>query len=208
MTSSPTAEDRINAREPLPARTLNEVRYYLMVVPCPLCGKGPRELTTEREDEQIGRPIRLEWVCSHCHRTQSLAVQLQQDSGADDDPECINPTDQPSRIIDLAQWLSLFYLMVESAARDEAKPAVRRKGYRAMLCLLEALKFYEDDELPPERAFFTEATAAVFREHPERFAKQRLRDLKEKLPAADTMRRRLVREEGGRQRRWWAFWRR
>jgi len=207
--SSPTAEDRIHPPEPLPARTLNEVRYYLMAVPCPLCGKGPRELTPAREDARTGRPIRLEWVCTHCRRTQSLAVQLRQDRAAgNEDPECINPTEQPSRIVDLAQWLSLFYLMVESAAGDKAKPAVRRKGYRALLCLLEALKFYEDDELPPERAFFSEATAAVFREHPERFAKQRLRDLKDKLPAANTMRRRLVREEGKKRKRWWAFWRR
>ncbi|GAG20851.1 unnamed protein product, partial [marine sediment metagenome] len=120
----------------------------------------------------------------------------------------ISPTAEPSKIIDLAQWLSLFYMLAESAAEGDSPVATRRRGYQAALCLAEALKFYGDDQLPPASAFFTPATAEVFRQHPERFARQRLRDIQAKLPALSTMAGHVDRDEGAAKKRWWQFWRR
>ncbi len=195
--------------EPLQAHTLNEVRYYLMVAPCPSCGKGPRDLDEVESPIQPGRPSTIRTRCKHCNQAQDLLAVCQvAPSDLGSDTECINPTDSPSRIIDLGQWLSLFYLLVESAAAEKIKPAVRLKGYMGTLCLMEALKFYGDNELPPEQAFFSEATAGIFHEHPEKFAKQRLRDMQSKLPAASKMRSHLVRDEGHTRRRWWKFWQR
>ena len=104
--------------------------------------------------------------------------------------------------------MSLFYLLVESAAKEDAPTATRRTGYRAALCLAEALKFYGDDELPPRSAFFTETSARAFSEHPENFAKQKLRDMQSKLPPIAKMARRVARDEASPRPKWWRFWRR
>jgi hypothetical protein len=188
--------------EPLQAHSVNEARYYLRVTPCPSCGKGPWVLDAPTAD---GDEAAFKGRCSHCETEQEFRFRCGPSDAGDD--ETINPTDRSSEIVDLAQWISLFYALIESAARTQSRPEARRLGYRAALCLAEALKFYGDDELPPASAFFTDATAEAFREHPERFARQRLRDMRSKLPSMGTMARRVRSDEKPR-RRWWQFWRR
>jgi len=191
--------------EPLRAHTINEVRYYLMVNPCRLCGKGPQEIVSGADEIRPGTPATVGARCKHCRQLQSINVLCQ---NAPADADAINPTAEPSRIVDLGQWLSLFYLLLESAAAEKSRTATRRGGYQAMLCLSEALKFYGDNELPPEEAFFAEATAAIFRRHPEKFARQKLRDMQSKLPAPAKMAARVAGDQLRRKRRWWQFWNR
>jgi hypothetical protein len=195
--------------EPLQAHTLNEVRYYLMVTPCQACGKGPWEVLTPN-GTAAAEPVGLARArCRHCGAEREFRFRCDAPSPTHGvEAETINPTDEPSRIVDLGEWLSLFYLLIEAAASQESKPATRREGYRAALCLAEALKFYGDDELPPASAFFSERSAAAYRQHPESFARQRLRDMQAKLPKLDAMHRRLQREDRGGRRGWWRFWRR
>ena len=156
-----------------------------------------------------GGVVRLRARCTHCGREREFAFRCGHVTGGNGlESETINPTDEPSAIIDVAQWLSLFYLLIETAASEGSRAACRRAGYRAALCLDEALKFYREGGEPPASAFFSEATASVFREHPEKYSRCRLREMQGKLPSRPTMARRLARDEGAARRRWWQFWRR
>ena len=143
--------------EPLQAHSVNEARYYLKVTPCPACGKGPWEVDEQPSDG--GEGAAFNGHCRHCGAKQEFRFRCAKGRGDTGDDEVINPTDEPSTLVDLRQWLSLFYALIEAATREPSRPEARRIGYRAALCLAEALKFYGDDELPPESAFFTETTA-------------------------------------------------
>jgi len=59
----------------------------------------------------------------------------------------------------------------------------RRNARQAALCLAEALKFHGQEELPPESAFFCEASRAAYRANPANYARTRLRELQALLPA-------------------------
>jgi len=193
--------------EPLQAYTINEAHYYLMVTACKACGKGPWTIDATDKDPAAGI-VTLRAKCKNCQGARDFAFVCEHEvppSGPE--AEIVNPSDSPSRIIDLGQWLSLFYLLVETAAREPSRPETRRLGYRAALCLAEAMKFYTDDELPPAEAFFSPETARVFQEHPENFARQKLRNMQAKLPMLGAMARRISLDEKA-QRRWWQFWRR
>jgi hypothetical protein len=192
---------------PSRAYTLREAQYHLTVTSCPDCGKGPW-LVDSIDVRQ--RPPGLAVIHAHCKNCQArreFQFFCEHETSRDAvGTEVINPTDRPSRLVDLGQWLSLFYLLVESAASDASPAATRREGYQAALCLGEALKFYGDDELPSESAFFSETTAAIFRKHPEKFARQKLRDMQAKLPALYVMARNVARDERRNRRPWWRFW--
>ncbi len=191
----------------LQARSENEIRYYLMVMPCPACGHGHWEAgAVQREPE--GRRIEMECRCSQCGRQGRFVFDCECEMPADGpQAECINLTDKPSRIVDLGQWVSLFSLLVESAATSDTKTQTRRQSFQAAMCLAEALKFYGDDELPPQTAFFSDATRDMFREHPERFARQKLRDMQARLPSLGVMAQNVARDERRSRGRWWRFWR-
>lgn len=191
---------------PLAAHSFNETRYYLMATACGACGKGPWGIDPPQTPPDRDGMAVVEAHCEHCGRRHAFHFRCDSSTPAGGTAEQINPTDQPSRIIDLAQWLSLFYMLVESAASTNDKAATRGKGFQAALCLAEALKFYGNDELPRESAFFTEKTLAVFREHPENFARQRLRDMQVKLPALPKMARQVARDRQFARKRWWEFW--
>lgn len=194
---------------PLKAHTLNEVRYYLMVRPCPACHKGPWVSDTQLDHLRAGRPFSLKVRCQHCSHAEELLFVLEHDLWAKGpQSQIINPTDRPSTLIDLAQWLSLFYMLLESSTAQGDAAASRRHSYQAALCLAEALKFYADNELPPQSAFFSPTGQAAFREHPENFARQRLRAMQEKLPALPAMARRIHRDDWVATKKWWQFWRR
>ena len=189
------------------AKSLNEVKYYLMVRPCPACGKGPRSLSEAALAAQAGQAVVAAVHCARCGQSEELSFRCEHACPADGPgAETINPAAEPSRLVDLSQWLSLFYLLLESSWRAEGGPAVRQDGFRAALCLAEALKFYGDDELPPARAFFSPEGQAAFRDHPEKFARQRLRDMQSRLPSLPRMAQRTDRDKARRRRRWWQFW--
>ncbi len=193
--------------EPLRAYTINEARYCLMVTPCADCGSGPW-VVEEFERGGAGAAGTVRAVCKHCGARREFRFIIEHEVPEEGpEAETINPTDAASRIVDLGQWLSLFYLLVESAASDRSRSSTRRTGYQAALCLAEAIKFYTDDELPPGEAFFSPATAQVYQEHPENFPRQKLRDMQARLPTLGAMARRISLDRRAR-RRWWQFWRR
>ncbi|MFW6132973.1 MAG: hypothetical protein ACOC8F_03690 [Planctomycetota bacterium] len=194
--------------EPLRAHTINEARYWLRVAPCPQCGSGPLR-SRVAADAAAGEPITVDAECAQCGLRRGYRFVCEHGVGQSaPDAETINPTDEPSRLIDVAQWLSLFYVLIEAGARERSASATRLAGYRAALCLAEALKFYGEGELPPEEAFFSARTLQSFRDHPESFTRQRLQDRRSKLPAMGTMARRVSQDRPKRRRRWWPFGRR
>ena len=195
--------------KPLEAHSLNEIGYYLMVRPCHNCGKGPLVADDAPQAPNADRSVLVEVRCTACDHTELLRFVCDHDVPATggSDSQAINPTGSPSCIIDLGQWLSLFYLLVESAAAKPAAAEVRRVGYEAALCLVEALKFYGDDELPPESAFFLDQSREAYAAHPEKFARQKLRDMRSKLPALPVMAKRVGRDHQAGRKKWWQFWR-
>jgi hypothetical protein len=191
---------------PLKAHTPAEVDYYLMVTACGECNHGPWRIESSERDTRDARLLRVQACCAGCGAGRAFSFHCDGDSQQlGEHVEQVNLTDEPSRIIDLSQWLSLFCMLIESAAAKSDKVAARSKGFQAALCLTEALKFYGDDELPDESAFFTDETRAVFREHPEKFARQRLRDMQAKLPSLPKMAIHVRRDVKAKAKRWWRF---
>jgi len=192
---------------PLQARTFNEARYFLEVTPCPGCGNGP--LTPEPSPRpKADQPVTVTAVCGHCHGAHPFTFLCLYELPAEGiESEIINPTDEPSRLIDLGHWMSLFYSLIGIAGHLSDPAVTRRLGYQAALCLSEALKFYAPDEqLPPTEAFFTPDSQAAFRNAPENFARSRLLAMRDRLPALDRMADRIRHGQSRTPRRWWQFW--
>ncbi len=194
---------------PLTLRTPTELLYYLRVAPCARCEHGPLQLREPADQWHRGKPDRAADVrvcCAHCGQVTTLAVRWDRDAG-DDPEECINPAERPSEAVDLAQWVSLYYLFAEQADAADTPAGTRRAAGRARLCLAEALKFYDDGELPPETALFSESSRAAFEANPANYARTRLRELQAMLPVpmpghahADAP------DAAAADRPWWKFW--
>jgi hypothetical protein len=88
---------------------------------------------------------------------------------------------------------------------------MRRLNLLAGCCLDEALKFFDaDNDVPPEDAFFSDASRQQFRDRPERFTRQRIIDLRSQLPVsrATAPARPDQREPATEKKGWWPPWRR
>ncbi len=201
------------SHERLVAHSLAEVYLYLMATPCPACGKGPLEGADAKpvEDAPHSRgasDLRMTVTarCRACDDERAMEFALPEGKGTDADggPPVFNPTDQPSEIIDVAQWIALFGTITEAAGREGDREQARRLGIEAAQCLDEALKFFTDIEsdVPPPEAFRLESSKATFHEHPQLFSRQRLIGLRAKLPTLSKMRSRAA-QPHAKPRRWW-----
>lgn len=196
---------------PLAAHSLAEVYLYLMVTPCRECGRGPLrggDARAVRQDWGLGLVVDV--ACGTCQAQTRPMFEVPPDQLAaakklpPDAVATVNPTDQPSQIIDVAGWVTLFKVIVERAAKTGDKVEARKLGYEAAQCLEEALKFYDDDnDLPPDSAFFSEASRRRYRDHPDKLARSRLINLRAKLPTLDAMEKQLAHT---RKKRWWKPW--
>jgi len=181
----------------LPSRSIVERHFYLMVLACEKCGKGPFELvSTERTPEQnVDIWFTRCKKCRQGRRLQFNRSELMIDEAATAShplPE-VNPTDQPSRLIDLGQWLALFYSILSAAAEQSDRKEAQRLGYEATLCIEEALKFYHpDSDLPPADALWVESSKQRLQERPETFVRQKLIHMREKLPSLQVMRQSIT----------------
>ena len=125
----------------LHAHSPAEAEYYLKVTPCPGCAKGPWEIQVRRP-EQDARSMSAR--CQNCHIERRFEFFCPEQDPAEANPEgdVINASDEPSRIIDVGQWLSLFFFLIDSAAKSPEKAETRKISFQAAQCLDEALKFY------------------------------------------------------------------
>ena len=199
----------------LKVHSLGEAYFYLMVTMCRTCAKGPLEASRHEPVELPAGPgLKMAVRCKSCGHEQEFLFDLS-DLSPDDplspDPSDlprVNPSNQPSRVIDLAQWLTLFEAIVRAADQQDAPAESRRLGYEAAQCLEEALKFFPAEAAwPDESAFFSEQSLRRFGEHKHLFARARLVEMRSKLPSLGEMQRQLG-PRPRRKRRWWTFWRR
>jgi hypothetical protein len=190
----------------LPIHSLTEARLYIKARSCSSCGVGPLALDEAGSCYDAGQELlTVPVTCSHCGQRESVCFDTEEvdrrgpvlgmlfelrDACRQPAAQVINPTREPSRIIDVAGWLML-HTMLAGAARTAAaesmslskRAAVRRMQVEAGQCVDEALKFYdEDNDLPPREAFFSEQGFRQFLDRPELFTRQRLIELRGQFP--------------------------
>ncbi|MFQ5591796.1 MAG: hypothetical protein ACE5HE_11580, partial [Phycisphaerae bacterium] len=165
-----------------------EARLYLRVTRCTACREGPLQISQIRpvEHEAASSHVTIDTTCGRCSSSLSFAFEVPAGTASDQGEAVpqINPTAAPSRIIDVAHWLTLFGMRSEEAGRETDKTRARQLWMEVGQYLTEALKFYDDpdSDLPPPEAFFTDRSRARLRENPEHFSRQRLIGLKARLP--------------------------
>jgi hypothetical protein len=202
----------------LSSRTILERHFYLMVLSCDQCGKGPFELisTEQTPDGQVDIWYIRCKPCGQGQRLQFDQSRLVLDEAENRTNELleVNPTDQPSELMDVGQWLALFFSILNAAADEKDRKEAQRLGYEATLCMEEALKFYEQDsDLPPARAVWTENSQQRLKDHPELFVRTRLLQMREKLPSIHVMRKAMINtipkpenDDGQKKKHWWHTW--
>jgi hypothetical protein len=181
----------------LPARSGPERHFYLMVLPCPQCGQGPSELVSTEQTPEGHVDV---WYvrCKACGQGQRLffdrsCLAVEEGTSAAGALPEVNPTDQPSRLIDAGQWLALFYRILSAASEEKNRKESQRLGYEATLCLEEALKFYRpDSDLPPAQALWMESSKKNIQDRPGMFVRQKLLQMREKLPSIQVMRQAMA----------------
>ena len=172
---------------PIHVHSVHEARLFLRVSPCGACGTGPIEPGDKEDLSKLKTP----WIvkCSACGYRFSILFVRTAGTFPDTTPTgfpIINATEIPSKVIDLNQWLALFHLLRDQAGETGDKHESRQIGSLASLCLGEGLKFFSDDpaeQIPPESAFFNEVSLRRFREHPAGFSRDRLEDLRRRMPS-------------------------
>ncbi len=201
-----------------PAHSLAEALCYLMATPCDACGKGPLRADEVGPATPFSSPlgkgknrgvseriVSIEATCAACDAATVFCFRVPADAPAFDTDAfaVVNPTDEPSRIIDVAQWIMLHQVCTESARKQSDRSRARRLNIEAARCLGEALKFYDEvsNDLPPLESLFHEASRRRFRRNPERFSRQRLVNLRAGLP---TPVRGAQSDDDG-SKRWWQW---
>lgn len=178
----------------LTAHSLSEAYFYLMVTHCSVCGEGPiqggggRLVDTDlRQTDQS--TVSIHCKCRLCEAPQDFifAIPVNLASLDLEKPNQINITSESSKIIDVAQWITLYFMLCESANHEQNieqnKSKARNLRIEARYCLEEALKFYvEDNDLPPGSAFFHEPSRERLASNPEQFSRSRLINLLASLP--------------------------
>lgn len=173
---------------PLTAHSHTEIDFFCKATPCAVCGRGPLE--RQESDEECGQAVAhtaaVRVLCKACREPSAFSFRLPPDPPSDpiSELEIINPTEEPSRIIDVSRWITLYAVLHEKSARTSAPPRKRLLELQAGQCLDEALKFYDDEEndLPPPSAFFDDSARARLRDQPQEFSRQRLINFRASLP--------------------------
>ena len=174
----------------LVAHSLNEAYLYLMVTYCSACGEGPliggggRVVETD-ETRQRDKTTAIDVTCKSCTADHTYTFIIPEDLARldPDRPNRINPTVEPSKIVDVAQWITLYRILCEAADKERNRSKARIIRIEAGFCLEESLKFYgEESELPPDAAFFHDSSRERLKKNPETFSRSRLIHLLASLP--------------------------
>lgn len=178
---------------PLVAHSLAEVYLYLLATPCASCGHGPLRggEVESGETSAEGFTFGITARCASCQMVTPWRFRLPgpPETVPANQAPVVNSTEEPSRLLDVAQWLTLYGMKTEAAEKETNKTAARKLSLEAAQCLDEALKFYEEDNnLPPPEASFHKGSRERLRDHPQHFSRQRLLHLRSKLPTPWPMR--------------------
>jgi rRNA maturation protein Nop10 len=220
---TPSTEAR---RPALVAHSLAEAHFYLMVKTCEHCGQGPLRSAASLREPGRGEGlamVTLQAKCSHCGEESWFLFEIPEPgveggAGTAGHRRRINPTEEPSRILDVPQWVTLYQIVVNAADRMADKSESRELRFDAAECLDEALRFYQaDSDLPPPEALFSDQSRQRLKDHPELYIRQALLAKREVLPSRDANFQLPTLGKGGTPdssgspapagRRWWRFWR-
>ena len=191
----------------LHANSLVEAYLYLKVRPCRICGNGTLEPQQPRVDQDQSA-VRIVAACDECGGADEFHFETSAALTRGDplsEPYDINASPRPSKLIDVAQWLTLYELLLDSAGKTPDRQEARWLQHRAGQCLDEALKFYEiGEELPSSEAFFSEETRRRFHSHPQQFARSKWLERRLRLP--ETISPADAVQPATKCRKWWKFW--
>lgn len=183
------------SNRPLLARHLVEAHLYLKVNPCARCGTGSVNVADTISVQPGYKDVTVHFQT----RCQSCGLAAQQDFLVPKRPSVLSLSnlrladigldDQPSTLIDVGQWLILYSTFMNEVAKEDDRRLARVLKMEAAACVEQALHLYDepDNDLPPARALFLDATRQRFRDHPELFSRQRLINLRAALPSRGTL---------------------
>lgn len=194
--------------QPLHAHSLAEIQLYLMATRCPDCGHGPLCGRPDPAAPPID-PFDVTAECAACRHRHAFRFSVPHRESRDESSHLyavVNPTAEPSRILDVGQWIVLFRIILGAVGKEPRKIEARRMGYEALQCLEEAIKFYGDGDQPPASAVFTDATRAHLREQPHQYSRRRLIDMRANLPTLAAYQQRTGHSSDASKRPWWRFW--
>ncbi len=193
----------------LTAHSIAEAFLYVRLTFCPRCRHRPIHAAG---DLKYANAAAGEWTlpinCEACRFDGALTFRLEPPPSARHMAR-INPSVEPSQLIDVAGWLSLFRVILDGASRETNKEDARAMTLEAAECLDEALRFYPvGQDLPPATAFFNEQSSERFAQHPEQFRRSKLADIRSRLPSPGRESSRSPQGRTPRARQWWKFWQR
>ncbi len=205
---------------PVPVHSVQEEYFYMMVHPCS-CG-GPWQSRSQTIEERDDGTIRhhVTAACFRCGREHTFHFALDHRPDPKTPVREINPTDEPSRALDLAEWLRLAEFYLGRVERLPTKVEKAQSLLDARQCLEEARKFFgPDQEEPPPEALWSEASRRWARRHPDTCRRSAVEAMLARLPPLERLRQadaldqkafsEAVRAEARRRagrRRWWQFW--
>jgi hypothetical protein len=198
--------------------SVQEEYFYLMVHHC-ACG-GPWLSESQQVQESGAHPHhRVEAHCFKCQTRRTFLFTLDGHAGSKAPVRQINPTSEPSRALDVAEWMDLAQFYLGRIERLKSSVEKAQSLLDARQCIEEAQKFYgPDDDGPPPTALWSDAGRKKARSQPENFRRAALAAMLEKIPPMDRLRqadkmeqhefekgvREIARQRVG--RKWWQFW--
>lgn len=198
------------ASDCLCAKSLVEASLYFLVTPCPMCHSDrldPQGATTGEDSNTV----RIVGVCRNCGGSESYQFSVEHVPPVKDrhDPisgtHAINLGPAHSRLIDLVQWVTLHEILLEKVKSEPIPAEARWLRIRAGQCLDEAIKFFDAGaDAPPADATFVASSKKRIIDHAERYARSRLTNMRNQLPAENAFRE--AQSDGERRRPWWKFW--
>ena len=191
--------------KPLSAHSILEAHLHVMLQVCPECDASPLEVADQdTEEHHIDDIVRLDCACPACGEKAAYRFRIDSRWAAASEPPLINPTNELSKLIDVAQWLTLYHMLIARRKEASDRTASRSEAYQAALCIAEALKFYEpDNDLPSASAFFSDKAREQARAHPAFFARDKLLSLQTGLP---DLRATQAVTNAKSAHKWWKFW--
>ena len=171
----------------LEAHSRDEARQYVALARCRRCRGGPLEPIEFGPADPKSTTLDLTVFCARCGAESQFQFTLLKVSSVAAGGETIfSSFAEPSRILDLADWLTLYALREDAASNAEDRANARNLRLQGTACLKEALKFFghepEHQPLPPETAFFREESKARFIQNPQHYARERIVGMLSKQP--------------------------
>jgi len=204
--------------DPVHVHGIQEEYFYLMVHRC-VCGGAWQTDAQEVEEDESCVLHEMAATCFTCGARRTFRFRLDAHRGSGGPIRQVNPTADPSRALDVAEWMDLakFYLGRIERLTEPVQKA--QSLLDARQCLEEALKFYGPrDDAPPASALWSDGSRRKAAGQAETFRRATIEAMLDRLPPLDRLRQadsldqktfeRGVKERakarGG--RKWWHVW--